>query len=183
MRNWSKGKKCACATGRALNRTDSIEPQGMTIRQDCRIQSPIKTIVTTKFRVKYITETAPMPLIRINYYIYAERWKAGSGIGKGCFQKALALGLCILTTEDSEIFFSRIRRCFVREIRRTTSHHLEWQTRVSTTRRVGGMSEIYSVLIPHQRIKSRNINIHQSNWLTKWILLIQFNLLQFYRWY
>ncbi len=41
-----------------------------------------------KFRKKkYITETAPMPLMRINSLHLCRRWKAGSGIGKGLLSK------------------------------------------------------------------------------------------------
>ncbi len=45
-----------------------------------------------------------MPLMRINYYIYAEDEKAGSGIGKGLLRRHW-LGLYPHLTEDSEIFF------------------------------------------------------------------------------
>lgn len=82
--------------------------KGMTIRQVIE-QNPIAyqndSDKLDKFRIKYITETAPMPLMRINYYIYAEDEKAGSGIGKGLLSKALARSMYPHLTEDSEIFF------------------------------------------------------------------------------
>ena len=56
-------------------------------------------------RAKYISKTAPMPKMRINYYIYAEDEKAGSGIGKGLLSKALARSMYPHLTEDDEIFF------------------------------------------------------------------------------
>ncbi len=51
--------------------------------------------------MKYITETAPMPLMRINYYIYAEDEKLVQELGRGLLSKALWLGLCVLISKDS----------------------------------------------------------------------------------
>ncbi len=70
-----------------LNRTDSAtgEYKSMTIRQVIeQINRYIKTMVRNLISsVKYITEITPMPLMRINYYIYAEDEKAGSELGRG----------------------------------------------------------------------------------------------------
>lgn len=58
-----------------------------------------------RLRMKYITETAKMPLARLNYYIYAEDGKNGSGIGKGLLSKALARSMYPNIENDNEIFF------------------------------------------------------------------------------
>ncbi len=62
-----------------------------------------------------------MPLMRINYYVYAEDEKLVQELGKGL----RGWNLCISITEDSEIFFEVGSDSAVREAERTTSHHLE----------------------------------------------------------
>ncbi len=102
----------------------------------------------------YITETAPMPLMRTQLlHLCAEDEKLVQELGKVCF---LELTGCIYVsslTEDSEIFFEvGSTKALAWEIRRTTSHHSndEWG---STTRRVGGVGTFIMFLIPHQRVK------------------------------
>lgn len=58
-----------------------------------------------KLRAKYITDTAPLPKTRLNYYIYAEEGKTGSGIGKGLLSRALARSMYPELTRDDDIFF------------------------------------------------------------------------------
>ncbi len=101
MRNWSKGKKCACATEELSERDRfryEVLYKGMTIRQVIE-QNPIayqNDSGNLMFRVKYITETAPMPLMRINYYISMQKMKSWfRELGKVCFRRHW-LGLCIL---------------------------------------------------------------------------------------
>ncbi len=67
----------------------------MTIRQVIEQIQYIKTIVKNLISSVAITETAPMPLVRINYYLCREDEKAGSGIGKVCF-RGIGWSLCIL---------------------------------------------------------------------------------------
>lgn len=98
--------------GRELSEKDRLRYEvmynGMTIRQVIE-QNPIAYqndfANLDKMRAKYISKTAPMPKMRINYYIYAEDEKAGSGIGKGLLSKALARSMYPHLTEDDEIFF------------------------------------------------------------------------------
>lgn len=82
--------------------------KGMTIREVIE-QNPIvyqnDFTYLDKARLKYITETAPMPKVRVNYYIYAEDEKNGSGIGKGLLSRALARAMYPELTADDEIFF------------------------------------------------------------------------------
>ncbi len=107
-----------------------------------------------------------MPLMRINYYIYAEDEKAGSGIEK-VYKKALAGSIHPHLTEDSEIFFEvGSDGALFRKWKRTTSHHWNDRRRERSqryARRVGGVGNVYNVLKYHQRSQKQNINIHQSN--------------------
>ncbi len=61
--------------------------------EEAKNQSPIKTMSEKldKFRVKYITETAPMPFNAYQLAIYAEDEKAGSELGR--FARRHWLGL------------------------------------------------------------------------------------------
>lgn len=98
--------------GQELSERDRLRYEvlykGMTIRQVIE-QNPVAYqndfAYLDKMRAKYISETAPMPSMRINYYIYAEDEKAGSGIGKGLLSRALARSMYPHLTEDDEIFF------------------------------------------------------------------------------
>lgn len=98
--------------GQELSERDRLRYEvlynGMTIRQVIE-QNPIAyqndSDKLDKFRIKYISKTAPMPSMRINYYIYAEDKETGSGIGKGLLSKALARSMYPHLTEDDEIFF------------------------------------------------------------------------------
>ena len=82
--------------------------KGMTIKQVIE-ENPLAYqndfAYLDKMRMKYISETAPMPKMRINYYIYAEDGQTGSGIGKGLLSRALARSMYPDLKEDDEIFF------------------------------------------------------------------------------
>ena len=93
--------------GRDLNDKDLIRHkvlyEGLTLRQLCvenpfAYQNDYSTL--DKFRYKYITERAPMPKVRINYYVCGE-----GGIGKGLICRAIARSLYPQYTEDDDIFF------------------------------------------------------------------------------
>ncbi len=55
-----------------------------------------------KLRTKYLTELAPMPTTRLNYYICGDK----GGIGKGIASRALARSLYPDIKDDDDIFFS-----------------------------------------------------------------------------
>ncbi len=66
-----------------------------------------------------------MPLMRINYYIYAEKMKKlVQELGRFAFE-ALAESMYPHLTEDSRKYSSVGSDSALFEIRRTTSHHLE----------------------------------------------------------
>lgn len=98
--------------GRELSERDryryEVLYKGMTIRQvieDNPVVYQNDCAYLDKLRMKYISETAPMPKIRINYYVYADGKKEGGGIGKGLLSKALARSMYPDLKEDDEIFF------------------------------------------------------------------------------
>ncbi len=64
-----------------------------------------------------------MPLMRITIAIYAEDEKGFRNWERFAFSWALARLMYPHLTEDSEIFFE-VGSDVIREIRRTTSHHL-----------------------------------------------------------
>lgn len=97
---------------RELSRKEQIRyevlHEGKTIRQvmseyPTDIINDLSTI--EKLRMKYITENAELPPVRINYYIYAESQKEGGGIGKGLLSRALARSLYPSLERDEDIFF------------------------------------------------------------------------------
>lgn len=82
--------------------------EGMTIREVVKeypleYQEDFRTL--DLMRAKYITETAPLPKARMNYYIYAENGERGSGVGKGLLSKALARSMYPELERDDDIFF------------------------------------------------------------------------------
>lgn len=93
--------------GRDLNEKDLIRHrvlyEGLTLRQLC-VENPLAYqndyATLDKFRYKYITERAPMPKARINYYVCGR-----GGIGKGLICKAIARSLYPQYKEDDDIFF------------------------------------------------------------------------------
>lgn len=98
--------------GRDLSSRDQVRYDvlynGKTIREvidtdPLAYQNDFATL--DKLRAKYITDTAPLPKSRINYYIYAEDGKNGSGIGKGLLSRALARSMYPELTKDDDIFF------------------------------------------------------------------------------
>jgi hypothetical protein len=93
--------------GRDVNEKDEIRYkvlyEGMTLRQLCHedpiaYQNDYSTL--DKFRFKYITERAPMPRTRINYYVCGR-----GGVGKGLICRALARSLYPELEDDDDIFF------------------------------------------------------------------------------
>ncbi len=152
MRNWSKGKKCALR-GKSTNETDSatslIQRPWLFISYRAN-QSPIKTIVKAISSVwNTLQKPAPIPLMRINYYIYAEDKKAGSGVGKeGLLSKTLARSMYPHLTEDSRnILRSRFWRCFVRNTTDNQSSFGMTDEGLNYAK-VGGVGNVYNVLIP-----------------------------------
>lgn len=94
--------------GREVSEKDEIRHrvlfEGLTIRQLCdenpiAYQNDYSTL--DKFRLKYITEKAPMPEIRINYYVCGS-----GGVGKGLICKAIARALFPDIKNDEDIFFN-----------------------------------------------------------------------------
>lgn len=82
--------------------------KGMTIREiieenPIAYQNDFQTL--DKLRLKYISDTAPLPPTRINYYVYAEDGQNGSGIGKGLLSRALARSMYPHLENDDDIFF------------------------------------------------------------------------------
>lgn len=77
--------------------------EGMTIR-DLIDENPIAYqndyATLDKFRYKYISERAPMPKTRINYYVCGK-----GGVGKGLICRALARSLYPKLSHDEDIFF------------------------------------------------------------------------------
>lgn len=78
--------------------------EGMTTRQvseeyPIEYQNDYSTL--DKFRLKYITEKAPMPEMRINYYVCGS-----GGVGKGLICKAIARALYPNLKNDDDIFFN-----------------------------------------------------------------------------
>ncbi len=70
-----------------------------------------------------------MPLMRINYYIYARRWKKlVQELGKVCFRKSINAGVYILILPNSEIFFEVGSDGALFENTTDDQCHLEWQT-------------------------------------------------------
>lgn len=77
--------------------------EGLTIRELCDIdpvayQNDYSTL--DRFRMKYITERAPIPRTRINYYVCG-----GGGAGKGLICRAIARSLYPELKNDDDIFF------------------------------------------------------------------------------
>ena len=77
--------------------------EGMTIRQvvdedPIAYQNDYSTL--DRFRFKYITERAPMPATRINYYVCGR-----GGVGKGLICRAIARSLYPDLKYDDDIFF------------------------------------------------------------------------------
>lgn len=94
--------------GREVSEKDELRHrvlfEGMTIRQVCEedpiaYQNDYSTL--DKFRLKYITEKAPMPEMRINYYVCGS-----GGVGKGLICKAIARALYPNLKNDDDIFFN-----------------------------------------------------------------------------
>lgn len=93
--------------GRDVSEKDEIRykvlHEGMTLRQLCDIdpiayQNDYSTL--DKFRFKYITERAPMPKTRINYYVCGS-----GGVGKGLICRAIARSLYPDYKHDDDVFF------------------------------------------------------------------------------
>lgn len=93
--------------GRDVSPKDEIRyrvlHEGLTLRQLCDIdpiayQNDYSTL--DKFRYKYITERAPMPATRINYYVCGR-----GGVGKGLICRAIARSLYPTLKHDDDIFF------------------------------------------------------------------------------
>ena len=93
--------------GRDLNEKDEIRHkvlfEGLTIRQLCD-ENPLAyqndSATLDKFRMKYISERAPMPTTRINYYV-----SGSGGVGKGLICRAIARSLYPNLRYDEDIFF------------------------------------------------------------------------------
>lgn len=97
---------------RELSRKEQIRyevlHEGKTIRQVMKeypedIINDLSTI--ERLRMKYITENAELPPVRINYYIYAEDQKEGGGIGKGLLSRAIARSLYPNLEREEDVFF------------------------------------------------------------------------------
>ena len=77
--------------------------QGLTIRQ-LIAENPIAYqqdyATLDKFRLKYISERAPMPKTRMNYYVCGR-----GGVGKGLICKAIARSLYPNLKDDEDIYF------------------------------------------------------------------------------
>lgn len=77
--------------------------EGLTLRQLC-VENPLAYqndyATLDKFRYKYITDRAPMPKVRINYYVCGI-----GGIGKGLICRAIARSLYPQYKDDDDIFF------------------------------------------------------------------------------
>ena len=93
--------------GRNVSRRDIFRHrvlyEGMTIRQvvdtdPFAYQDDYATL--DKFRYKYITERAPLPKNRINYYVCGK-----GGIGKGLICRAIARSLYPELKNDDDVFF------------------------------------------------------------------------------
>lgn len=93
--------------GRDVSEKDEIRykvlMEGLTIRQlvdmdPIAYQNDYSTL--DKFRFKYITERAPMPKTRINYYVCGS-----GGVGKGLICRAIARSLYPDLHHDDDIFF------------------------------------------------------------------------------
>ncbi len=109
-----------------------------------------------------------MPLMRINYYIYAGDEKAGFRNWERLLSKStLARSMYPHLTSVENILRSRFWQCFVREAT-TDNQSSHWNDRRGQLREeVGGCRKRSSAfLIPRQRRVQK-----QSNWLTKWILI------------
>ena len=93
--------------GRDLSEKDEIRHrvlyEGLTLRQLC-VENPLAYqndyATLDKFRYKYITERAPMPTTRINYYVCGR-----GGVGKGLICRAIARSLYPDLKDDDDIFF------------------------------------------------------------------------------
>ncbi len=120
-------------------------------------------------------ETAPMPLMRIQVLHLDENWFR---IGKGLLSSISWSMYPHLTNEN----LRNILRSGVLTVlcSNTTDNQssLEWRT--AQLRRVGGVSETLQRF--YFTNSQKQVNIHQSNWLTKWILCFS-QPLQIYRWY
>lgn len=93
--------------GRDITQKDELRykvlNEGMTIREVCDLdpiayQNDYATL--DKFRMKYITEKAELPEIRLNYYVCGS-----GGVGKGLFCRAIARELFPNLKHDDDIFF------------------------------------------------------------------------------
>lgn len=93
--------------GRDVSEKDEIRykvlHEGLTLRELCdtdpiAYQNDYSTL--DKFRFKYITERAPMPETRINYYVCGR-----GGVGKGLICRAIARALYPKLEHDDDIFF------------------------------------------------------------------------------
>ena len=93
--------------GRDVSEKDLIRykvlHEGLTLRQLCdtnpiAYQNDYSTL--DKFRYKYITEKAPMPERRINYYVCGS-----GGVGKGLICRAIARSLYPDLEHDDDVFF------------------------------------------------------------------------------
>lgn len=93
--------------GRDVNERDEIRYkvlyEGMSLRELCKknplaYQNDYSTL--DKFRFKYITERAPMPRTRINYYVCGR-----GGVGKGLICRAIARSLYPDLDFDDDIYF------------------------------------------------------------------------------
>ena len=93
--------------GRDISEKDLIRHkvlfEGYSLRRLCSenplaYQNDYSTL--DKFRLKYITERAPMPRTRINYYVCGR-----GGIGKGLICKAIARCLYPEFDNDDDVFF------------------------------------------------------------------------------
>lgn len=93
--------------GNGVSEKDEVRYQvlfeGLTLRKLCETnpmayQKDYSTL--DKFRIKYISERAPMPTTRINYYVSGQ-----GGVGKGLICRALARSLYPDLKNDEDIFF------------------------------------------------------------------------------
>ncbi len=133
-----------------------------------KIQSPIKNEIVKlryKFRVKYITETAPMPLMRINY-IYAEDEKLVQELGKVCWRHYRSMYPHL--TEDMK-YSSRSRFWRLCSEKYDGQPVIIWNDRRGSQLREELGSETFITFFwYHTTSRAEYKNIHQSSWLTKW---------------
>jgi hypothetical protein len=93
--------------GKDLSEKDEIRNkvlyEGLTLRQ-LAVENPLAYqndySTLDKFRMKYISERAPMPKTRLNYYVCGN-----GGIGKGLICRAIARSLYPNLQDDDDIFF------------------------------------------------------------------------------